>query len=176
MISGLAELPSNDVEALRAAAAEASRALTAHDAFGFEAPAHARPLLPGPAVARDEVIDWNDLFTDALRAGREVGGDGLLAVLSDPVAGDLGAWQRDPAGVYDEVTDVINQATDDLAATEGLVATLDGQALRALAWTELGGAARTAAQAVAFIERAIAHLVIIEDALKGLAEDIDSTS
>ena len=173
-ISALSAADDSDLDGQRRAAASASRALTANDAFGAGADAHARPLLPGPAVDREEVIDWNDLLTDALRAGREVGGDQLLAVLSDPIAGDLGAWQRDPAGVYEAVEDVVREASGDLAQTEQLVATLDGQALRALAWTELASDASSSEEAAALIERAIAHLSIVADALQALANDIEA--
>ena len=172
-----AAIDSADVGEQRAAAAAGSRALTADEAFGVGAEPVPRPFLPGPAVAREEVIDWNDLFTDALRAGREVGGDRLLAVLSDPIAGDLGAWQRDPAGVYDAVAEVLDDATTDLEATEQLVAArLDGQALRALAWTELASTASSNVQATALLERAIAHLSIIREALDTVAADIDAES
>ncbi|MDX1511324.1 MAG: hypothetical protein R3249_08255 [Nitriliruptorales bacterium] len=173
-IAALADVAADDLSQQRAVAARASRALTANDAFGIGAEPHGRPLLPGPATDREEVIDWNDLLTDALRAGREVGGDQLLAVLSDPIAGDLGAWQRDPAGVYEAVQQVIHQATPDLEETEDLVATLDGQALRALAWTELASDAGSVEEAAALIERAIAHLSIVADALRALADDIEA--
>lgn len=168
----LAELGNREpLDEMRAAAATAARRLSADDRFGSGAEPAGRPLLPGPVSTREEVVDYNDLLTDALTAAREVGGDRLLGVLSDPIAGDLGAWQRDPEGVYDavesKIADADRQDIDEMPAT---IATLDGQALRALAWAELAARAGSPDEALTLVQRAIAHLDIVIDSLEPLAD------
>jgi hypothetical protein len=169
---GLAELATNaSLDEVRDAAATASRRLTADERFGTGAEPDERPLLPGPVSSREEVVDYNDLFTDALTAAREVGGDRLLGVLSDPIAGDLGAWQRDPDGVYETVEGTITDAEgQDLAGMATTVAALDGQALRALAWAELATKAGAAEAALTLARRAVAHLDIVLGSLESLAD------
>jgi hypothetical protein len=50
------------------------------------------------------------------------------------------------------------------------VAALDGQALRALAWTELAAAADTAEAALTLAGRVVAHLDIVIGSLESLAD------
>jgi hypothetical protein len=105
-------------------------------------------------------------LTRTLAAARGAGsvGEPALRFLADPLAGDLGAWQRAP----DDQLAAISRAAaaPDLAATETAVLALDGEAPRALAWVVHGltvpGDAPDAAG------RALAHLAVIDLALDQL--------
>ncbi len=124
------------------------------------------PILPGPLTSREESIQYGDLLTRTLAAARGAGsaGEPALRFLADPLAGDLGAWQRAPADQLDAIARA--GTAPDLAATEAAVLDLAGEAPRALAWVVHGltvpGDAEDAAG------RALAHLAIIELALDQL--------
>ena len=124
------------------------------------------PLLPGPRSSREESIQYGDLLTRTLAAARGAGSDGepILRFLADPLAGDLGSWQRAPD---DQLAAIARTGTQgDLAATEQAVLDLAGEAPRALAWVVHGldqpdDAAESAG-------RALAHLTVIDLALDQL--------
>lgn len=126
----------------------------------------AAPLLPGPVVSREESVLYGDLLTRTLATARSAGGDGELVqrFLADPLAGDLGAWQRAP----DDQLDAIARA----GTTSGLddagiaILELDGDAPRALAWVVHGLA--HPADAADAAGRALAHLAVIDLALEQL--------
>lgn len=124
------------------------------------------PLLPGPDSSREETVAYGDLLTGLLAAARSVGGAGepVQRLLADPLAGDLGAWQRGPG---DQLAQVAAAAdAPDLDAAEPAVLALQGEALRALAWTLLGVREPTLAPGAA--GRALAHLAVVEVALDDL--------
>ena len=125
------------------------------------------PILPGPLTSREESIQYGDLLTRMLGAARGAGGAGepALRFLADPLAGDLGAWQRAP----DDQLDAIARAgtAPDLAATEAAILDLAGEAPRALAWVVHGLTVPADAEDAA--GRALAHLAIIELTLDQLA-------
>ena len=124
------------------------------------------PILPGPLTSREESIQYGDLLTRTLAAARGAGsaGEPALRFLADPLAGDLGAWQRAPADQLDAIASA--GTAPDLAATEAAVLDLAGEAPRALAWVVHGLTVPGDAQDAA--GRALAHLAIIELALDQL--------
>jgi hypothetical protein len=125
------------------------------------------PLLPGPETSREETVTYGDLLTGLLAASRQAGGRGepVQRLLADPVAGDLGSWQRAPSDLLALIAAAA--ATESLEEAEPLVLALDGEAPRALAWAAL--AVRAPALASGAAERALAHMAIIEVALADLA-------
>lgn len=129
------------------------------------------PLLPGPLSSRAQSIQYGDLLTRTLAAGRGAGstGEPALRFLADPFAGDLGAWQRAPA---DQLAAIATAGTaGDLATTEVAVLELDGEAPRALAWVVHG---LTVPSDVADAAgRALAHLTVIDLALDQLTAPDD---
>lgn len=175
-----------DVPTARAAAEDVARALTADPALGGDVDgdgALREPdavLLPGPETSRVETVDYGDALSTALAAARGAGDSGsrLLAVLQDAVAGDLGVWQRDPAGPLGEVAATVDEAraTRGLPASadELVVGSLDGDALRALAWAVVaaggsGGDGALDADALGGLhERTAAHLAVARGAVDGL--------
>lgn len=155
------------------AADRAVAALTADEDLRGGAEADVAPLLPGPVTSRQETVDYGDSFTTALEAARDAAG-ALAAdaqrVLSDTVAGDLGAWQRDAAGVLDAVSDA---ARGDLDTAEVAILDLAGEGTRALAWALYAARADDPDTVAAAAERAIAHLDIVRLALTELSPDSD---
>lgn len=124
------------------------------------------PVLPGPLASRAESIQYGDLLTRTLAAARGAGarGESVLRFLADPLAGDLGSWQRSPA---DQLAAIARAGTAaDLAATESAVLDLGGEAPRALAWVVHG--LTVPADASDAAGRALAHLAIIELSLEQL--------
>lgn len=124
------------------------------------------PILPGPLASRAESIQYGDLLTRTLAAARGAGAQGepVLRFLAEPLAGDLGSWQRSPA---DQLAAIARAGTAaDLAATESAVLDLGGEAPRALAWVVHG--LTEPADASDAAGRALAHLAIIELSLEQL--------
>ena len=123
-------------------------------------------ILPGPLTSREESIQYGDLLTRTLAAARGAGsaGEPALRFLADPLAGDLGAWQRAPADQLDAIARA--GTAPDLAATESAILDLDGEAPRALAWVVHGLTVPADAEDAA--GRALAHLAIIDLALDQL--------
>lgn len=125
-----------------------------------------RPLFPGPETSRAETIDYGDAFNETLSAARAAGPTGaqVLDVLRDPVAGDLGSWQRDAAGTLDQIR-ATARASGDVAAAEVAIAELDGEGPKALAWSLLAADASSDEERSAFAERGVAHLDLLLDAI-----------
>lgn len=124
------------------------------------------PILPGPRSSREESIQYGDLLTRTLAAARGAGphGEPVVRFLAEPLAGDLGSWQRSPA---DQLAAIAQAGTTgDLTATEAAVLELGGEAPRALAWVVHGLTEPTDATDAA--GRALAHLAIIELSLEQL--------
>lgn len=132
-------------------------------AVDLEEPA---PILPGPLASRQESIQYGDLLTRTLAAARGAGphGEPVVRFLAEPLAGDLGSWQRSPA---DQLAAIARAGTaGDLTATEAAVLELGGEAPRALAWVVHGLTEPTDTTDAA--GRALAHLAIIELSLEQL--------
>jgi hypothetical protein len=120
------------------------------------------PLFPSTTTERGD-LGSEDELTATLTAARDAGGTlGRAAVeaLRDPIAGDLGTWQRDPAGVVATVRDTASSRST-LEALERAVLELPGEGTRALAWALLTADARDRDSAAAYAERGVAHLDII---------------
>jgi hypothetical protein len=120
------------------------------------------PLFPSTTTERGD-LGSDDVLTRTLTAARDAGGGlgrSALELLRDPVAGDLGTWQRDPAGVVASV-EATTAAAGDLAAREQAVLELPGEGTRALAWALLTASARDVDEAAAYAERGLAHLDLI---------------
>jgi hypothetical protein len=154
-----------------ATAERAVATLTADEDLAAGAERDVAPLLPGPETSRQETVDYGDAFTTTLEAARD--GSGALAadvsrVLSDTIAGDLGAWQRDAAGVLDTVDQAARG--DDVTAAEPDVLAIPGEGTRALAWALLASRADAPETVAAAAERGIAHLDLIRFALTELTD------
>jgi hypothetical protein len=141
-------------------------------------------LFPSTTTDRGD-LGTADVLSLSLTAARDAGGTlgrSVLELLRDPVAGDLGTWQRDPAGVVASV-EATTAATGDLTAREQAVLELPGEGTRALAWALLTAEARDTDVAAAYAERGLAHLdlilLAIDDLLgtheDGEADDADDT-
>lgn len=110
----------------------------------------------------------DDALTLTLTAASDAGGavgDEVSDVLRDPLAGDLGAWQRDPAGLV-EVARQVGADADDLEALETAVFELPGEGTRAIAWTMLAAEATSTEELAAYAERAATHLDFAIESLR----------
>lgn len=163
-----------DAGSAAAARSEADVALAAlvRDA-GAGTPPATGPLFPDETADRGSTADADDQFTRALTSAREGGapGSGLLDLLRDPIAGDIGSWQRDAAGVLGSI-----EATADgsvgLEQLEVDIAELAGLGTRAVAWTLLASEATDGQLAVAYAERAAANLEVIALTLERFVEGL----
>lgn len=134
-----------------------------------------RPLFPAESLGRDEVSDAPDQLTNTLTAARDVGGahgNAVVDLLRDPVAGDLGAWQRDAAGVLLSIEATTQEAAD-LDGLEMAIAELPGLGTQAVAWVQLAAAATSLDQARAFAERGLAGLDTIVVGVDLLTRDAE---
>jgi hypothetical protein len=121
-----------------------------------------RPLLPAVTVDRDEVGVHDDVLTTTLTAVREAGGSRaarVLAVLRDPMVGDLGAWERDAAGMVERIRTAADGTA--IAAIEDAVLALDGDVPRALAWAMVTAEAEDLHLATAAAARGAVHLELV---------------
>jgi hypothetical protein len=122
-----------------------------------------RPLFPSEPSDRGQPEDAADQLTLTLTRARDVGGSlgsTVVDLLRDPIAGDLGAWQRDAAGVLDSIDLTLRDATT-LEEREAAVAELPGLGTRAIAWARLTAAASSAEDAERYAERGVANLDVI---------------
>ncbi len=165
-----------DLPAGRAAAERLVHLLTAApdlqtdlDDDDVVAPPSALPLFPGPRDDIPEDAEYDVSLARAATAGRDAGADGarLLSTLCDPIAGDVAIWFEDAAGMLDLIDEAARARSVEEA--EAAVATLDGEATRALAYALLALRARDVASAQAYGERAAAHLDLGVAALAALA-------
>jgi hypothetical protein len=181
LIEALAQMTAS-VEEARAQLLDAAAAddLAAGRAAGGRALARlldeggaAGALLPATETDRTTSGTSRDALTRTLTAARDAGtalGRTTVEVLRDPVAGDLGAWQRDPAGMVAAVESELETPRDgaDLDALEGAVLSLPGDATRALAWTLLVTRTDDLATLRGAAERGAAHLTVVLLALEQL--------
>lgn len=124
-----------------------------------------RPLFPARSVERGEgggeARDALSAVSTAARGASGPQAELVADVLRDPIAGDLGAWSRDPAGMVALIETTI-AIDDDLPQLEQAVLELPGEGTRALAWALKTAEADDAEAAAAYAERALAHLTVIE--------------
>lgn len=163
------------IDATPAAAADAAEAtlelliaeVAATDADHGDGP---RPLFPAETLDRDEAGDAADQLTATLTVARDVGGtlgNTVVDLLRDPIAGDLGAWQRDAAGVLASIDETVASATS-LEEQELAIGELPGLGTRAIAWARLTTEAASTEDATAYAERGVANLEVIEVTLADL--------
>jgi hypothetical protein len=154
-----AAVDAGSADAARGAAADALTALVHDPDRSQDDP---RPLFPSQTLERDDELEAEDQLTRTLTAARDAGTEGgrVLDLLRDPIAGDLGAWQRDPAGMLDAI-DAATAAASELEALELAVGELAGLGTRAIAWTRLAAEAGSVDDAAAYAERGVANLDVI---------------
>jgi hypothetical protein len=151
----------SDNDAAARAAAEAALALLLDDPERLSTDDLA--LFPARATERGDPAERDDLLSVSLTAAREAGGPlgrATVEVLREPVAGDLGSWERDAEGVVASAAAAVQGARDvDAIADQVLMLPADG--LRALAWTFLATETRDADVTRAAAGRASAHLAVV---------------
>jgi hypothetical protein len=134
----------------------------------------AAALLPSETVERTQSVSAPDLLSATLSQAQDTGGQlgrDVADVLRDPIAGDLGAWQRDAAGMVALAEEVAGSSTD-LATLERSILELEGEGTRALAWTFTARDADDLDLAQAAAERALAHVQVMRLAI----EDVGGSS
>lgn len=127
-------------------------------------------LLPSSTPERSQTLEEPDALTSALAVAQDAGGTAgreLAGLLGEQVAGDLGAWQRDAAGMV-ELARAATQAGASPEDVEGSVLALSGEGTRALAWALMVADAPDLPTAQAAAERASAHVGLILTALDEL--------
>lgn len=129
-----------------------------------------RALFPASTDDRGATGDDDDVLTAVKTASRSASGPLASAVsdlLRDPIAGDVGAWSRDPAGMVDLARTAATSSTD-LPELERAILDLSGEGTRALAWSLLVADAPDVEAAVAYAQRGLAHLDLIVAAIDAL--------
>lgn len=105
----------------------------------------------------------DDALQATLAEARDAGGElgsATVEVLRDPVAGDLGAWERDPAGMLEGILAAVDGVED--ADTAGRrIGELDGEGSRVIAWLALARDTADDRLALEAVERADGHLEAI---------------
>jgi hypothetical protein len=129
-------------------------------------------VLPAESVVRGDQRDEPDAVTPALSAARQAGGsfgEQVVAMLRDPIAGDLATWERDPAGMIAQAEAVADpdRALEEL---DEAVLELRGDALRALTWALLAAEADDLELARAYGERGAVHLDLVLEAMAEVVE------
>jgi hypothetical protein len=132
------------------------------------------PVFPSTTTERGS-IEGDDLLTASSTAARDAGGAlgrAVLELLRDPLAGDLGAWQHDPAGVVASVR-AATGASGELETLEQAVFELPGEGTRALAWALLTADPPRPADTLAYAERGVTHLEVVLTAIDDLLTEVD---
>ncbi len=130
-------------------------------------------LFPSDIGEQERDSAGEDVLTETLSIARERGGElgrATVEMLRDPVAGDIGSWERDPAGMLAATLATV-QDVDDLDEAIAAVSELDGDGTRAIAWLALARDSDDATLAADAAERADGHLGVIDVALELLLED-----
>lgn len=173
---GLADVRS--AATLSSATSAAQRALDALLADEDPPSSDRGGLLPSRTTERGDATVPSDLLTETLTVAQDRGGElgtRTAEVLRDPIAGDLGAWQRDAGGMVALARSAAASSTD-IATLERTILDLVGEGSRALAWTFVAVDADDLDLAQAAAERAGAHLDVIAAALDDLDHATGATS
>jgi len=155
---------SGDATSARAAGATALDLLVTRDDSTESA------LLPHVSEDRATTSENPAVMFTALSAAGETGGSvgtDLRAIIADSLAGDLGAWQRDAAGMVAWAREVADPSLP-LDTLESNVLELPGEGLRALTWTLLLVDATDVELAQAYALRARAHIGLVSGALDSI--------
>ncbi len=129
-------------------------------------------LLPIEPAERTAARSGRDALTELLTRAREAGGAlgrGVVEVLRDPIAGDLGAWELDAPGVV-ETARAAGTTAGDVESASTLILELDGEATKAIAWIAFGLERTDLDQARAAARFADGHLEVVALVLGDLAE------
>jgi hypothetical protein len=151
-----------EAEDARASAGRAAKLLT-------DAPALVGGL-PGDVPGDDPFLPSEEeqpsVLTRSLGTAHQAGdaGSRFIAVLNDPVAGDLTSWQRHPEDRIDQIATAVR------AGSEESIGQLEGQVPAAVAWAVLAANARDIAVLRDYGERAAAHLAVALAALDGVGD------
>lgn len=130
-----------------------------------------RPLFPAVTADRTAAEQQDDALSSTVSLARDAGGDigrATVETLRDPIAGDLGAWELDAEGAVArarEATAVSGSLSGQLDTVSEQVAALDGDGVRALAWTFAATEASDLEDVQLAAERAGAHLGVVLVAL-----------
>ena len=130
-------------------------------------------LFPSDIGEQERDSAGEDVLTETLAIARDRGGElgrATVEMLRDPVAGDIGAWERDPAGMLAATLATVEDV-DDLDDGIAAVSELDGDGARAIAWLALARDTDDATLAAGAVERADGHLGVIDVALELLQEE-----
>ncbi len=158
----VAAVDAADLTELRAAIARADAILVADPAAGTPA------VFPSQAFERGEQREPPDALSDVLTSAREVGGElgrSVVEKLRDPIAGDLGTWDRDAPGVVATARGATDAVTDEASAGERVLA-LVGEGPRAIAWVSLAAETDEVELARTAAERARDHVEVMMIALE----------
>lgn len=159
----LAAQQAPDAAAARRAGAQAVAELVADPTLTAGARPTGRALLPGRSADRGATTASDDALTTlatAARNGPEPLASQVTDLLRDPIAGDLGAWSRDPAGMV-RLAQTAAATGAELPETEQAVLGLPGEATRALAWSLRVADSDDPEEAASYAERGLAHLDLI---------------
>lgn len=127
----------------------------------------------GPFLPAESDDQADDVLNETVAAAREAGEPGarLLALLDDPVVGDVTGWQQDPASRNDDVREAVR------AGTDVAVDDLGGQVPRALAWGLIALRAGDEQTFAEDLERASAHLAVaiaaLDGAIRGMEDELE---
>lgn len=138
--------------------------MAAEDALeAFVADADDTTVFPSQPGESERMAGGDDLLRTTLAqartAGGELGGD-AVEILRDPIAGDLGAWERSPQEML-EATVAAVEDVDDLDAATDAVLDLAGEGPRAIAWLALARDTSDDQLAVEAATQADGHLEVI---------------
>ncbi len=128
-------------------------------------------LFPAVTAERGAVEETTDVLTATLTLARDAGGDlgrATVEALRDPVAGDLGAWERDAEGMVATARATTTTGRPLAAAVDEVTAEvllLEGDGTRALAWTLAAAEADTLEDVRTAAARAGSHLGVVLVAL-----------
>ena len=112
-----------------------------------------------PGAERDAT--GNDGLSVVLNAARQKGGfraDMVTSALRDTLAGDLGAWERDPDGMRTQALTAYGPTVTD---TTRQVAALDADGMRAIAWIAFARTQQSPAVIRDAFDAAQTHLAIV---------------
>jgi SAM-dependent methyltransferase len=137
-------------------------------------------LLPSSAAERDADTRRPDLLTETVTLASDDTtplARVVLELLRDPIAGDIGAWQRDPAGVVAQARAAVDEGRGaDLDTLVALIGELDGDATRAYAWSYALSLAPDLDAARARAARGAAHLAVVRVGISIALEDAGTST
>lgn len=132
-------------------------------------------VFPGQLSEAERDAAGEDALRATLAQARDTDGDlgtATVNILRDPIAGDLGAWERDPEGMLAGTVAAVDGVEDADAASEAVMA-LDGEGTRVIAWLALARDTPDDRLAQEAVTQADGHLEAIELALELISDERD---